>query len=197
MARAGWKMVRYADDFVILCRSQAEAQAALEQVREWVANAGLILHPEKTRLVNTQPPGGFDFLGYHFERGVKWPRAKSRKKLKERVREKTPRLDGRRLATIIKDVNRTLRGWYGYFQHRKANGFTQVDGWVRRRLRSRLETRRGYTRQGTGRAQNRWPHEWFANHGLRSLAELHAFTRTIVNYEPADWRAECVIWCAT
>ena len=85
-------MVRYADDFVILCRSQAEAQAALEQVREWVANAGLILHPEKTRLVNTQPPGGFDFLGYHFERGLKWPREKSRMKLKERVRLKTGRL---------------------------------------------------------------------------------------------------------
>jgi len=69
MERAGWEMVRYADDFVILCRSQAEAQAALDAVRAWVNEAGLTLHTEKTRIVNATQPGGFDFLGYHFERG--------------------------------------------------------------------------------------------------------------------------------
>jgi RNA-directed DNA polymerase len=180
MARAGWEMVRYADDFVILCRSEAEAQAALSQVRAWVQEAGLVLHPEKTRIVNAAQPGGFDFLGYHFERGMKWPREKSLKKLKERVREKTPRLDGRSLKDIITDVNRTLRGWYGYFQHSKANVFPKVDGYVRRRLRSLLEKRRGYTRQGLGQAHHRWPNEWFAKHGLLSLAELHEFTRIIV-----------------
>ena len=67
--------MRYADDFVILCRSEAEAQAALGQVRAWVKEAGLTLHPEKTRIVNASAPGGFDFLGYHFERGMKWPRS--------------------------------------------------------------------------------------------------------------------------
>jgi RNA-directed DNA polymerase len=180
MAGAGWEMVRYADDFVILCRSEAEAQAALSQVRAWVQEAGLVLHPEKTRIVNAAQPGGFDFLGYHFERGMKWPREKSLKKLKERVREKTPRLDGRSLKDIITDVNHTLRGWYGYFQHSKANVFPKVDGYVRRRLRSLLEKRRGYTRQGLGQAHHRWPNEWFAKHGLLSLAELHEFTRIIV-----------------
>jgi len=84
MAQAGWEMVRYADDFVILCRSRAEAQAALEAVRQWVSAAGLTLHPDKTRVVNASQPGGFDFLGYHFERGMKWPRAKSLKKLRVR-----------------------------------------------------------------------------------------------------------------
>ena len=150
MAAAGWEMVRYADDFVILCRSQAEAQNALEAVRQWVNEAGLTLHPEKTRVVDARAPGGFDFLGYHFERGMKWPREKSLMKLKERVREKTSRLDGRSLEAIVSDVNRTLRGWYGYFQHSKANVFTSVDGYVRRRLRSLLQKRRGRTSQGLG-----------------------------------------------
>jgi RNA-directed DNA polymerase len=180
MARAGWELVRYADDFVILCRSQGEAKAALEQVRDWMKEAGLTLHPEKTRIVNANAPGGFDFLGYHFERGMKWPRQKSLKKLKERVREKTGRLDGRSLKEIVADVNRSLRGWYGYFQHSKANVFPTVDGYVRRRLRSLLEKRRGYTRQGLGAAQQRWPNEWFAQCGLLSLTAEHAWTRTIV-----------------
>ncbi len=95
MEQAGWEMVRYADDFVILCRSEAEAQAALAAVRAWVSEVGLTLHPEKTRVVDASAPGGFDFLGYHFERGMRWPRKKSLKQLKERVRAKTPRVDGR------------------------------------------------------------------------------------------------------
>jgi RNA-directed DNA polymerase len=180
MAAAGWKMVRYADDFVILCHTEAEAQAALAAVRAWVSEAGLTLHPEKTRVVDATQRGGFDFLGYHFERGMKWPRAKSLGRLKDRVRAKTSRLDGRSLRTIVTDVNRTLRGWYGYFQHSKANVFTAVDGYVRRRLRSLLQKRRGRTSQGLGAAHQRWPNEWFARRGLLSLAAEHEWTRTIV-----------------
>jgi RNA-directed DNA polymerase len=180
MERAGWELVRYADDFVILCHSQAEAQAALGQVQVWVREAGLTLHPSKTRIVNAAQPGGFDFLGYHFERGMKWPRKKSLMKLRERVRAKTLRVGGRSLKYIVADVNRTLRGWYGYFQHSKANTFGNVDGYVRRRLRSLLEKRRGRTRQGLGAAQQRWPNEWFARRGLLSLAAEHEWTRTIV-----------------
>ena len=180
MEKAGWEMVRYADDFVILCRSQAEAQAALDAVRQWVSAAGLTLHPEKTRVVNASEPGGFDFLGYHFERGMKWPRTKSLKKLRDRVSEQTARTDGRSLQAIVTGVNRTLRGWYGYFQHSKANVFASVDGYVRRRLRSLLEKRRGRTRQGLGEAHHRWPNEWFARRGLLSLAAEHEWTRTIV-----------------
>ena len=180
MERAGWELVRYADDFVILCHSQAEAQAALGQVQAWMEEAGLTLHPSKTRIVNAAQPGGFDFLGYHFERGMKWPRKKSLMKLRERVRAKTLRVGGRSLKYIVADVNRTLRGWYGYFQHSKANTFGSVDGYVRRRLRSLLEKRRGRTRQGLGAAQQRWPNEWFARRGLLSLAAEHEWTRTIV-----------------
>lgn len=181
MAEAGWEMVRYADDFVILCRTEGEAQSALAAVSAWVSEAGLTLHPVKTRVVDASGPGGFDFLGYHFERGMKWPRAKSLGKLKERVRAKTARMDGRSLRAIVTDVNRTLRGWYGYFQHSKANVFVTVDGYVRRRLRSLLEKRRGHTRQGLGEAHRRWPNEWFARRGLLSLAAAHAWTRTIVS----------------
>ena len=180
MAAAGWEMVRYADDFVILCRSAAAAAEALTAVRAWVSEAGLTLHPEKTRVVDTTQRGGFDFLGYHFERGMRWPREKSLKKLKERVRAKTLRTDGRSLRAIVAEVNGTLRGWYGYFQHSKANVFATVDGYVRRRLRSLLEKRRGHTRQGQGRAHHRWPNAWFARRGLLSLAAEHEWTRTIV-----------------
>ena len=111
MAAAGWELVRYADDFVILCRTEAEARKALAEVSAWVTEAGLTLHPEKTRVVDASAPGGFDFLGYHFERGMKWPRKQSLEKLKERVRAKTSRLDGRSLSAIVTDVNRSLRGW--------------------------------------------------------------------------------------
>jgi len=69
---------------------------------------------------------------------------------------------------------------HGYFQHSKANVFPEVDGYVRRRLRSLLEKRRGNTRQGLGQAHHRWPNHWFAKQGVLSLVELHEFTRTIV-----------------
>jgi RNA-directed DNA polymerase len=180
MAKAGWEMVRYADDFVILCRTQAEAQAVLAAVRSWVREAGLTLHPEKTRVVDASAPGGFDFLGYHFERGQRWPRKKSLAKLKERMRAKTSRLDGRSLSDIVADVNRSLRGWYQYFQHSKANTFTAVDGYVRRRLRSLLQWRLDGRGKGLGAPHQRWPNEWFARRGLLSLTAEHEWTRTIV-----------------
>lgn len=180
MAAAGWEMVRYADDFVILCRTEAEARSALAAVQAWVSEAGLTLHPEKTRVVDATQRGGFDFLGYHFERGMRWPREKSLKKLKERLRAKTPRTDGRSLRAIVGDVNRSLRGWYEYFQHSKGHVFAKIDGYVRHRLRSLLEKRRGHTRQGMGRAHQRWPNEWFARRGLWSLAAAHDWTRATV-----------------
>ena len=138
------------------------------------------MHPEKTRIVDARQPGGFDFLGYHFERGMKWPRKPSLEQLKDRLRAKTARLDGRSLAVSVADVNRTLRGWYQYFQHSQANTFAAVDGYVRRRLRRLLEQRHGRTRPGQGWAHRRGPKAWFAQRGLLSLAAEHAWTRTLV-----------------
>src|SRR3990170_640882 len=169
MERAGWAMVRYADDFVILCRSEAEAHTALDAVRSWVNEAGLTLHPTKTRIVDASVPGGFDFLGYHFERGMKWPRAKSLDKLRERLRAKTRRREGRSLKEIIRDVNRSLSGWYEYFQHSRAPTFKYLDGWVRMRPRSLLRWREGKKGGGGGRDHQRWTNRWFATQGLFSL----------------------------
>ena len=180
MAAAGYQMVRYADDFVILCRSEAEARAALELIAAWVRSAGLRLHPEKTRIVDATQKGGFDFLGYHFERGMRWPRKKSMEKLKQRLRERIPRQSGLSTGQIIEQVNRTLRGWFNYFQHSKSNVFGSVDGFVRRRLRNLMERRHGRRNGGYGMAQHRYPIAWFTKRGLVRLEDELVFLRTIV-----------------
>lgn len=169
MAEKGYRMVRYADDFVILCRSEKEAQEALEEVRRWTEAAGLRLHPEKTRIVDVDQPGGFDFLGYHFERGYRWPRRRSIKKFRADIRKKTKRTRGDSLQTIILDVNRTLRGWFEYYKHSHWNTFRPLDAWTRMRLRSILRKRRGGKGRGCGRDHNRWTNAYFAEQGLFSL----------------------------
>jgi RNA-directed DNA polymerase len=179
MRRLGYEMVRYADDFVILCRSEEEAQRALEEVKRWTAEAGLTLHPEKTRVVDArQKKAGFDFLGYHFERGLRWPRAKSLKKLKETIKPKTKRTNGRSLQAIIKDVNRMLKGWYEYFKHSHWTTFKPIDGWIRGRLRSILRKRnRKRGRAHTYPDHQRWPNAYFAELGLFSLGTASAKER--------------------
>ena len=174
MAEAGWEMVRYADDFVILCRSEADAQRALALVRQWAEQAGLTLHPEKTRLVDATQAGGFDFLGYHFERGYRWPREKSLRRFKETIRAKTRRASGQSLQFIIVKVNQTLRGWIEYFKHSHWTTFKPIDQWVRMRLRSILRRRRGGRGRGRGSDHQRWPNAFFAKQGLFSLATAHA-----------------------
>ena len=173
-ARAGFHMVRYADDFVILSSSHAEAEEALKLVQHLTSAKDLTLHPEKTRLVDATVRGvGFDFLGYHFERGTRWPRKKSLKKLKEALRPKTKRSNGNSLVALIAELNPTLRGWFVYFQHCNRWTFPAIDGWVRRRLRSILRKRskrRGISR---GRDHNRWPISFFRVHGLFSLEDAH------------------------
>ena len=179
MEDLGYEMVRYADDFVILCRSAEEAERALEEVRQWTAKAGLTLHPEKTRIVNAQQKGGgFDFLGYHFERGRRWPRDKSMKKLKETIRPKTKRTKGRSLQAIIEDVNRTLKGWFQYFKHSHRTTFKPIDGWIRGRLRRILKKRnRRKGRAKTRGDHQRWPNAYFAERGLFSLVTAHVKAR--------------------
>lgn len=174
MARLGFEMVRYADDFVVLCRSEAEARHALEELQEWTTVEGLVLHPDKTRLVDASQKGGFDFLGYHFERGYKWPRKKSLKKLKDTVRAKTRRNNGHSLEAIITSLNRSIRGWFEYYKHSHWATFEPVDGWVRMRLRSILRRRHHRKGRGRGRDHQRWPNAYFAEHGLFSLAAAHA-----------------------
>jgi len=174
MKMAGYEMVRYADDFVILCKSQPEAEAALLRVSELLHERGLSLHAEKTSLVNTQQSGAsFDFLGYHFEKSTRWPRKKSLKKFKDTIRRKTPRSNGRSMAEIIEDINKTSEGWFEYFKHSHWTTFQPLDGWIRRRLRSIL---RGYSKvKGISRGKDniRWPNKYFQDLGYFSLYDAH------------------------
>ena len=174
MASEGHEMVRYADDFVILCRRQDEAERVMTRLVEWVSQAGLALHPDKTRLVDTAEPGGFEFLGYRFDRGRRWPRQASVQKLKDTIRRKTRRTSGRSLSVIIADVNGTTRGWFGYFQHSHKAVFRELDGWLRMRLRSILRRRRGLRGRGRGYDQHRWPNAYFAERGLFTMVQAHA-----------------------
>jgi RNA-directed DNA polymerase len=181
MEKRGIEMVRYADDFVILSRSREEAEKALEMVRQWTEKAGLKLHPVKTRIVNVDEKGGFDFLGYHFERNVRWPRKKSLDKFKDTIREKTRRTNGHSLDEIVLDVNRTLKGWFEYFKHSHARTFNILDGWIRMRLRSILRRRTGRRRRGRGKDHQRWPNRFFAGQGLFSLVTAYATARQSCN----------------
>ncbi len=176
MAREGFEMVRYADDFVILCRSPEEATRALARVQEWTAAAGLTLHPTKTRIVNATEDS-FDFLGYRFDRDYRFPREKSLQKLKDTIREKTKRTSGKCLRAIIATLNPTLRGWFEYFKHSHPTTFPKLDGWIRMRLRSILRKRQKKKGCGRGSDHQRWPNAFFAEHGLYSLATAHATFR--------------------
>jgi len=177
LAAGGYRMVRYADDFVVLCRSREEAEAALAEIRRWVADNGLRLHPDKTHLGDCRRRGeGFEFLGYRFEAGHRFVRKKSVGRLKDGIRAKTRRTRGQSLARIIDDLNPVLKGWYGYFQHAHPNTFRGVDQFVRRRLRAVL--RKQARRPGFGRCladHQRWPNAFFADAGLFALhAAWHA-----------------------
>jgi RNA-directed DNA polymerase len=175
MEQSGYRMVRYADDFVILCATQAEAQAALRQVTAWVNANGLTLHPEKTRIGDSRQPGqGFDFLGYRFEAGRRFVRDKSLKAFKDKVREKTGRSRGDSLGRIIIDLNQLLRGWFEYFKHARPRLFRRLDQFVRRRLRAVLRKQEKRPSMGHSEADHRrWPNAFFADQGLFTLLTAH------------------------
>jgi RNA-directed DNA polymerase len=169
MARRGWEMVRYADDTVVLCRSREEAEAAMDYMRQWSQEAGLTVHPTKTRITNVAQEG-FEFLGWHFQGGRKWPRQKSRQKLQDKLRALTRRSSGQSLSEIIARANPILRGWRAYFSTSYPTGLSGPDGWLRRRLRALLRKRQKRPGYGRSKADNqRWPNRWFAAQGLYSL----------------------------
>jgi RNA-directed DNA polymerase len=172
MAAQGHRMVRYADDFVVLCDSHEAAEAALATIRRWVAENGLRLHPDKTHVGDCRQPGeGFDFLGYRFEAGHRFVRKKSLTRFKDSIRAKTERTRGDSLSRIVADLNPVLRGWFGYFKHAHPNTFRGADQFVRRRLRALL--RKQQRRPGFGRCladHQRWPNAFFAAAGLFTLS---------------------------
>ena len=171
MAQRGFQMVRYADDFVILCRTPEEAQAALAEVQKWVAEQGLTLHPEKTHIVDAQEKS-FAFLGYSFRGAFRFPRAKSHKKFVTRIRHLTPRKSGESLEVIIQRLNRSTQGWFNFFRHCHWRVFKTYDGMIRRRLRRLLLKRHRRNPKRLTRNQ-RWPNAYFAERGYTSLSATH------------------------
>lgn len=173
LAGLGLSLVRYADDFVILCQTAAEATQALEVVRAWVAAEGLQLHPDKTHVGDCRIAGqGFEFLGYRFEAGRRWVRDKSLKALKAKIRSKTRRTEGHSLKQIVSGLNPMLRGWFNYFKHAQRGIFRILDGFLRRRLRALL--RKQDKRPGAGHCMadhHRWPNAFFAAVGLFTMTE--------------------------
>ncbi len=167
-----------ATHLVVLCRTQEEAQRALELIRHWMQQAQLQLHPQKTKIVDATQAGGFEFLGYHFERDKKWPRAKSVLKVREAIRKRTPRTNGQSLECTIAGINPILRGWYGYFRHGQIHTLKNLDGWVRGRLRSILRKR--IKRKGKAKGgldHRRWPNRFFDEAGLFNLSAARAMGR--------------------
>jgi len=179
MATAGYEMVRYADDFVILCRSQEQAEAALEEVKRFVDEAGLTLHPEKTHIVDSRDKS-FDFLGYSFRGKLRFPRAKSHRKMVAKIRQLTPRKSGQSMAATIAQINRSTIGWFTYFRHCTWNIFDRYDRMIRKRLRRQLLKRHRRNRKRLSRTE-RWPNAYFEGQGFRSLRSAH--TRYVQSLE--------------
>ena len=193
MSKLGYEMVRYADDMVILCPSAEAAEAVLQTLREWSAQAGLTLHPEKTKIVDMgQPKAHFDFLGYRFWRGKtsgsmrRFIRPKSKKKLREAIKPITKRANGRSLEEIAAVLRPKLQGFFNYFKHASAGALRDVDQWIRGRLRSILRKRAGGKGRGRGRDHHRWGNDYFTKLGLFDLEAARKFEiislRQAVNY---------------
>jgi RNA-directed DNA polymerase len=179
-------LVRYADDFVVMCRTKQDVERAEGRVRRVMERLGLELHPDKTRKVELYDgKEGFDFLGCHLHKRMsgpvweksrkrlyflnRWPSRRSMKRIRQRVKELTPR--GRcheDLRTVIADLNPVLRGWGNYFRTgNAAANFNQVDTYVWRRLHDLRVKRAG--RQLRARQADRWPRDFFHALGLYRL----------------------------
>lgn len=171
MARNGYEMVRYADDFVILCRTQEQAERALEEVKRFVTEVGLTLHPDKTHIVDSREKS-FAFLGYSFRDKLRFPREKSHRKMVDTIRQLTPRKSGEPLECTIAKINRVTVGWFNYFRHSTWNIFDTYDQMVRNRLRRQLMKRHRLNPKRLCR-KHRWPNAYFAELGYKSLRDTH------------------------
>jgi RNA-directed DNA polymerase len=171
---AGLELVRYADDLVILCRSREEAEAALAVLAEVLRGRKLTLHPVKTRVRSWEE--GFEFLGYRFQAGQRWPRRSSVVGLKDKIRTRTRRTNGHSLEMIVTQLNPVIRGWYAYYRHVHPRMFRELDGWIRGRLRSILRRRAGKRGRGRGSDHQRWKISFFVERGLFTMALAHAAT---------------------
>ena len=180
------ELVRYADDGVVLCRSAAQAEHALEAVGEILASLGLRLHPDKTKVIDLrQGREGLDFLGCHFRARMsgrlweqkrivryylhRWPSQTAMARLRDKVRERTGRNRvGIDIREVIAVLNPVLRGWGNYFRTgNAAEKFTQIDRYVTWRLKRLLLKKRGRNLRA-GQA-DQWTPQWFYGHDLHRL----------------------------
>ena len=145
MRAAQISSVRYADDFALLCRSREEAEQALKTATEALGKLGLQINEEKTRIVHIDE--GFDFLGWRYKGRMRWPRQSSVNSLKSKIRMKTKRVRPGSISTIAGELEPLQRGWFNYFRNgNSAAIFKEIDGWLRRRLRTIIHVRaRGKT----------------------------------------------------
>ena len=181
MESKGYKMIRYADDFIILSRSMNEAENILKEVTIWMSEATLTLNSEKTKIVNMADEGAsFNFLGYTFKRNkaklIRFPSRKSMTKFKDKIRILTRRCNGKSLIRIIEEIKPISRGWFEYYKHSIKYTFMNIDSWCRMRLRSILKKRHG--KRGVGRNCNdhkRWNNEFFEEMGFYSLEKAYNF----------------------
>ena len=184
--RGSGELVRYADDFVVLCRSEREARAALDAAGAILADLGLELHPDKTRVVDLREGReGFDFLGCHFrarvsgrllERGIRryylhrWPSRRAMKRIRRKVKTRTGHNRGgiKDVRVVIDELNPILRGWGNYFRTgNAADKFQQIDRYVAWRLKRLLVKRKGRNlRAGEAAA---WTEDWLWGLGLHRL----------------------------
>jgi RNA-directed DNA polymerase len=180
-------LVRYADDFVVMCNTKSACEQAETRIRAILARLGLELHPEKTRRVDLSGGmEGFDFLGCHLRKrmsGSIWekqrrrvyflqrtPSPRSMKRVRQRVKEMTDRRQNgvKDVRVLIERINPVLRGWGNYFRTgNAAKTFNQVDSYVWRRLQRFLKKRAGRNlRMGS---LNTWSRGFFWDHGLHRL----------------------------
>jgi RNA-directed DNA polymerase len=165
---AGFRLIRYADDFVILTNRRWKAQAADTLVRCILADIGLEVAEAKSGVVAVRD--GFEFLGFQFHGRFLRPRPRALNGFKDRVRQLTRRKAGVSLTETINRLNPTLRGWGNYFAVSDVlHLFRELDKWIRMRLRSRLRKRFKST---GGIDHQRWPNHLFDQHGLVRLEHL-------------------------
>lgn len=167
------QLVRYADDFVVICGTKAQAGEALIAIRAILARLKLNLHPEKTRLVPVRKEG-FDFLGFSFHKvrsrksgkysPLAWPSRKSMKRIRGKLREATDREQlSMRLEEVVARVNAIIRGWCGYFRYGNASKKLQdLDDYVKERLYRFYRNRAGCR----GRRGSRRFREWWEKSGV-------------------------------
>ena len=172
LEKSGFKLVRYADDFVILCPTVNQTVQAMKMVRNLIKSLDLELAEEKTQIVEYWR--GFDFLGYHFQKfygNRKWPRSKAIKSFKDKVRHTTRRQQPKNVKMVIQQLNPIIRGWGHYFKYGNVKiRFEELDSWIRMRLRSFIEKKKWPSGLNW-----KYPNDHLKGLGLASLTEIRVY----------------------